>query len=101
MRRKFSRRREAMIDALNRTNLEIAGAAQFGGSSLWIKAPFGVDTEALAKELINDGVVIEPGAPFFNGDKAPVDYFRLGYSSIPVERIEDGIRLIFERIQKN
>lgn len=100
MRRKFAQRRKAMIDALGRTNLEIAGAAQFGGSSLWIRAPFEIDTQELADELINDGVLIEPGAPFFNGDKAPRDYFRLGYSSIPVEQIEDGIRLIFEQIQK-
>ncbi|SLN65391.1 HTH-type transcriptional regulatory protein GabR [Roseovarius litorisediminis] len=100
MRRKFAQRRKAMIEALGKTNLEIAGAAQFGGSSLWIRAPSGINTENLARELINDGVVIEPGAPFFNGDNAPTEFFRLGYSSIPVERIEDGIRLIAERIQK-
>lgn len=100
MRRKFAQRREAMIDALGRTDLEIAGAAQFGGSSLWIRAPLGIDTQNLANELLSDGVVIEPGAPFFTGENAPTDYFRLGYSSIPVEQIEDGIRLIFERIQK-
>ncbi|SFU10427.1 MocR-like pyridoxine biosynthesis transcription factor PdxR [Sedimentitalea nanhaiensis] len=98
MRRQFARRRKVMVDALGKTNLEIAGAAQFGGSSLWVKAPAGIDTENLATKLIDDGVVIEPGAPFFGGGNVPTEYFRLGYSSIPIEQIETGVRLIYDRI---
>lgn len=98
MRREFAKRREAVVEALGKTNLEIAGAAQFGGTSLWIKTPDGMNTEVLAKDLIGDGVVIEPGAPFFSGDDQPTEFFRLGYSSIPLERIAEGVRLISEKV---
>lgn len=97
MRREFSKRREAVVHAIGKTQLEIAGAARFGGTSLWLKTPDGMDTEDIAKELIRDGVVIEPGAPFFSGDDQPTEYFRLGYSSIPLDRIPEGIRLISEK----
>ncbi|MEP1519658.1 PLP-dependent aminotransferase family protein [Ascidiaceihabitans sp.] len=97
MRREFAKRRTAAVDALKGTVLETAGAAKFGGTSLWIKAPDGTDTEILAQELLSDGVVIEPGAPFFSGDNQPNEYFRLGYSSIPVNRIAKGIRIIADK----
>lgn len=100
MRRQFARRREVMSKALAKTDLQIAGAASFGGSSLWIKGPEGLDATALAAELLQDSVLIEPGAPFFDGDTIPTEYFRLGYSSIPVERIEAGIDLIARRLAK-
>ena len=100
MRRHFAKRRDYMVAALQRHNIEIAGAAQFGGTSLWVKAPDGIDTVDLATALIDDGVVIEPGAPFFNGPMNSSTYFRLGYSSISIDRIETGIKLIAERIKQ-
>ena len=98
MRRAFAKRRMAVIEALKETDLEMAGAARFGGTSLWIKAPDGTDTEGLAKELLREGVVIEPGAPFFSGRDQPTEFFRLGYSSIPLEKIAEGIRIISNKI---
>lgn len=100
MRRKFAKRRMAAVEALKETDLEMAGAAQFGGTSLWIKAPDGTDTEILAQELLSDGVVIEPGAPFFSADDHPTEFFRLGYSSIPADNIAEGIRIISQKISQ-
>lgn len=97
MRTVFAKRRAAVIEALKLTDLEMAGAARFGGTSLWIKAPDGVNTEVLARTLLSDGVVIEPGAPFFDGNDYPKEFFRLGYSSIPIDRIAEGIRRIGDR----
>lgn len=98
MRREFAKRRKAVVEALARTDLEVAGSAQFGGTSLWVKAPDGTDTQTLAQDLLADGVVIEPGAPFFQGDNQPSEYFRLGYSSIPLEKIAKGVQLIAQRV---
>lgn len=98
MRREFAKRRTAAVHALNETNLEMAGAAKFGGSSLWVKAPDGIDTEDLATALLETGVVIEPGAPFFSRRCKPKEFFRLGYSSIPVENIGEGIRQIADMV---
>lgn len=84
-------RRRVMEDALVRHGLEIAGSGAHGGSSVWMRAPDGVDTEALAERLRARDVLIEPGAPFFSDTPAPRNFYRLGYSSIPVERIDEGI----------
>ncbi|PUB17102.1 MocR-like pyridoxine biosynthesis transcription factor PdxR [Yoonia sediminilitoris] len=98
LRREFAKRRTAVLEALDKTPLEMAGAARFGGSCLWVKAPDGTNTEELAAELLKVGVVIEPGSPFFTGHDKPKEFFRLGYSSIPLENIPEGIRLIGEMV---
>jgi GntR family transcriptional regulator/MocR family aminotransferase len=65
-----------------------------GGSALWTTAGAGVDTRELAQRLYLQGVVVEPGDVFFAGPRVPRRHLRIGYSSIPVDRIEAGVRLI-------
>jgi GntR family transcriptional regulator / MocR family aminotransferase len=87
-------RRNAMQEAISETGLHIGGIGTFGGSSFWMRAPESTDTHALATRLRKEGVLIEPGHAFFSGDAVPRNFYRLGYSSIQVDRIADGIRLI-------
>ncbi|MGX9355299.1 MocR-like pyridoxine biosynthesis transcription factor PdxR [Roseobacteraceae bacterium S113] len=94
MSRALTNRRRAMLAGITRHNLEIAGHIPQGGSAIWMRAPEDVDTEALAKTLTSDGVLIEPGHSFFGADVVPKNYFRLGYSSIPEARIEPGLARI-------
>ena len=72
----------------------------FGGSAYWLTGPEDLDSRALAARGLEEGVVIEPGAPFFADPDAGARHLRLGFSSIPAERIEDGVerlsRLIAE-----
>jgi len=44
------------------------------------------------------GVLIEPGGVFFAEDAPPRHCFRLGFSSIPADRIEPGIRLLADAL---
>lgn len=62
-----------------------------GGSALWVEAPPHIDTRELANHALQAGVVIEPGDVFFAGNNLPRRFARLGYSSIPVDRIDAGI----------
>ncbi len=94
MSRALHERRQVLEQAIADHGLTIAGRGVYGGSSLWMRAPDGTDTSKLAKTLREEGVLIEPGAPFFAGPNRPLQFFRLGYSSIPVSRIAPGIRLI-------
>jgi GntR family transcriptional regulator/MocR family aminotransferase len=64
----------------------------FGGSSYWLTGPEGMDSEALAKRALEEGVLIEPGTPFYIDPEEGRRRFRLGFSSIPAERIGEGIR---------
>ncbi len=94
MSRAYHDRRIVLDAALEEHRFVIAGEGTFGGSSVWLRAPDGVDTTLLAEELRADGVLIEPGAPFFASEDPPKEYFRLAYSSIPASSIPEGVRLI-------
>ncbi len=100
IRKSLKERREVMEGAIHQHGLEIAGQGAHGGSSFWMRAPEGTDTEKLAQRLQAKGVLIEPGKPFFHGTGRFRNYYRLAYSSIPTERIPQGIAHIAETIAK-
>ncbi len=93
MRNAFRRRRQVMAEAIAAEGLEVAGQGGFGGSSFWMRAGEGVDTEALALRLRAEGVLIEPGRAFFAGE-GPGNYYRLAYSSIAPAKIPEGVARI-------
>ncbi|WP_238368129.1 PLP-dependent aminotransferase family protein [Mesobacterium pallidum] len=96
--KRFAERRRVTEEALNAQGLDIAGRARFGGSAFWMRAPNGIDTAALTERLRAQGVIIEPGAPFFADATPPAHFYRLAYSSIPMDRIAAGIALISREI---
>ncbi|MEE9453373.1 MAG: PLP-dependent aminotransferase family protein [Paracoccaceae bacterium] len=98
-RRALHERRRVMDAVLHDAGLQIAGSANFGGSSFWIKAPAGVDTQVMGKELLTKGVLIEPGNPFFEGENTPTNFFRLGYSSISASKIPEGVARIAQAMR--
>ena len=100
MRQTYRRRRTVMEEAISDTGLLMATQAGFGGSSIWMRAPDGVDTAVLAVRLKDDGVLIEPGRVFFDPADGPSNYYRLAYSSIASGRIPDGIGLIARAISE-
>ena len=69
-------------------------APVFGGTSFWIKGPKELDARRLAEEALQESIIIEPGDIFFSDPDEHRNYFRLGFSSIPEDRIEPGIRLL-------
>lgn len=76
-----------------------------GGSCFWMRAPDHVDTHDLAVSLRSDSVLIEPGDIFFGPDpktgaRPSTPYYRLAYSSIPAERIPEGVARIARAIAK-
>lgn len=87
-------RRAVMQDAIDQSGLTVAGKGAFGGSSFWMQANPDVDTETLAEDLKSEGVLIEPGHSFFTNETPPKNFYRLGYSSIPSERIPEGVTRI-------
>lgn len=100
MRAAYRRRRQVMEEAIRDHGLVVAGQGGFGGSSFWMRAPEGVDTEVLAERLRPDGVLIEPGRVFFDPARAPRNYYRLAYSSTPPARIPEGIARIARAIRQ-
>lgn len=98
LKRVFSARRSTMQAALDEHGLSNSSAAQFGGTSFWIKGPDWLDARILAEKLKQRSVLIEPGSPFFADGDRKSNYFRAAYSSIERKLIANGIRLIRDTI---
>ena len=90
----FRDRREVMARGLDRHLPECTYVPGSGGTSFWIEGPPSLDTRQLERDAAGHGIVIEPGDVYFMSGDAPRNFFRLGFSSIPVDRIEAGLRLL-------
>ncbi len=82
---------EAMGEALERYLPEATHPPSPGGSSYWVKGPSGLDARELARQAAAESIFIEPGNVNFFGPKPPLEYFRLGFSAIALERIAPGV----------
>ena len=100
LQRVYHSRWEAMGEALARHLPDSATTPSFGGTSYWLRGPEDLDAEALARAALEEGVVIEPGAVHFHGPKRPRNTFRLGFSSIPAEKIAPGIEKLAQVIAR-
>jgi GntR family transcriptional regulator/MocR family aminotransferase len=96
----YRERLAAAITALVKHLPEFTVNLTAGGTALWIRGPKQLDMNAVEKEALKRGVVIEPGAVHFMAQPGPANYFRLGVSSIPTERIETGIKLLAEAVRE-
>jgi len=62
----------------------------------------GVATSPVATHRLrqmHDTLLLEPGEVFFHGPNRPKNFFRLGFSSIPEQRIPDGVAELARRIR--
>ncbi len=87
-------RASALRCALAEHAPQLQPAQSSGGSALWLTGPAGLDTAALAERLYGAGVVVEPGAVFYPAAGQPCSRMRIGYSSIALDRIDAGVRII-------
>ncbi|MCG8426798.1 MAG: PLP-dependent aminotransferase family protein [Chromatiales bacterium] len=96
----YRKRWEVMGEALAKYLPESYKLPTFGGSAFWIEGDEQLDSVELQNVARKRGVLIEPGEVFFSRRNPPRNFFRLGYSSIPAEKIEPGIRLLAELINQ-
>ncbi len=92
----YAERYAVMKRALSDHLPQVKVSPSSGGSSFWLQAPAGVDTRLLAERAAAQGIIIEPGQFHFCGDNPPTDTFRMGFSALPAEQIETGVRLLSE-----
>ncbi|MEI7573578.1 MAG: PLP-dependent aminotransferase family protein, partial [Phenylobacterium sp.] len=90
--RLFRERRTALRDALNHyLQQSVAIGPLRGGATYWVRGPDHLDVEAFAAEAERRGVLIEPVGPYYADRKAPRNVFRLGVTSLPTDRIRQGV----------
>lgn len=98
--RSFRERWEAMDHALQTHLPASAVRPGFGGTAFWVRGPESLDAERLAEDARAEGVLIEPGRVMWLQPDKPRNYFRLGFSSLPADRIEPGIRILSDLIHR-
>ncbi len=94
----YKDRWRAMGEALASHLPESSQMPAFGGTAYWVRGPESLDARELSKIAATRGVLLEPGDIFFLSERPPRNFFRLGFSSVPVDRIEPGIRLLADMI---
>jgi GntR family transcriptional regulator/MocR family aminotransferase len=97
--REYGRRRDLLVSALARRMPEgTAWTEPSGGFSLLLTLPAGLSAAALLPAAIDRGVAFTPGEAFFvdgSGERT----LRLSFSSVPGNRIDEGVRRLAEAIR--
>ena len=96
----YQQRWQIMGDALNRHLPESSRIPSFGGTSYWVRGPEQLDTRELQKRARDAGILIEAGDICFIQSNPPLNFFRLGYSSIAATQIEPGIKKLASLIHE-
>jgi GntR family transcriptional regulator/MocR family aminotransferase len=91
-----SRRWLALRDALNHYRPHFITVPNQGGSVFWVLCPENVSVEALAREAARRGILIEPDTHYYSVPRASRNCFRMGVTSIPVDRIREGVKHLRE-----
>ena len=71
-----------------------------GGGSCWVQLPDHVPAFELARVAAEHGVLIEPGDIFFRSPVAPANFIRMGYQSIPTNKVAQGVQALAEAMRK-
>lgn len=67
-----------------------------GGIFIWVTLPEGIDTQKLLSEAIEKKVAFVPGVAFMTDINQPTSALRLNFSTMPDDKIEQGIRILGE-----
>lgn len=94
----YKERCETMGKALTQYLPEVSQLPAYGGSSYWVKGPKALDTRTLKVRAAEAGILIEPGDIHFLSESPPLNFFRLGFSSIDNDQIEAGIKKLADII---
>ena len=95
----FGERWKALHEALRLYLLHfVESTPAQGGTSIWLEGPPDVPIELLLAEAAKRGILVEPVTDYYAEGNAPPNYFRMGITSLPVDRIREGVQLLTELI---
>jgi GntR family transcriptional regulator/MocR family aminotransferase len=92
----MNQRWAALRDALNHYRANLITMPNQGGTVFWVQCPEHIDVSILAMEAAKRGILIEPDKHYYAGSRTSKNCFRMGVTSIPVERIREGVKHLRE-----
>jgi 2-aminoadipate transaminase len=94
----YGKQCHAMLEALTQYfPKEAKWNAPQGGMFIWVTLPKHIDTTKLLEKAIANHIAFVPGAPFFSGTPEH-NTLRLSFVTVPVEKIQQGIKKLGELI---
>jgi GntR family transcriptional regulator / MocR family aminotransferase len=100
MARVFQERRTALRDALNfYRSVSIEISPEVGGTTWWVRLPDDFNVDYLASEAEREGILVEPVRHYYADASKAQNCFRMGVTSIPIERIRPGVVKLTELIR--
>jgi len=69
-----------------------------GGTAYWITGPEQLDGEYLREKAAEIGILIEPAKRYYSSPDYPENCFRMGVTSIPNDKIQEGVKKLAELI---
>ncbi len=97
--RRFKKRWETMRRAIVRHLDMLEVTENEGGTSFWLTGPPRFDATKLRDNLKPRGVLVDRGQIFYlkNDNRRS---FRVGFAFVPLNKLEDGVKLIAEEVKK-
>lgn len=90
-------RRMALRDALNwMRGVPLEISPEVGGTTYWVRTPLDFDVEAFARSAAKQGILIEPVRHYYANAASAENCFRMGVTSLPIDRIRDGVQRLVE-----
>jgi GntR family transcriptional regulator/MocR family aminotransferase len=101
MHQRFRERWRALLEALNLYLLHFVESTRSeGGTSVWIKGPPEIKMSQLVAEAAKRGILIEPVAHYYATPDDATNYFRMGITSIPLQKIREGVERLSQLIHE-
>src|SRR5690606_15503217 len=98
--RVLQERRMALRDALNfYRSVSIEISPEVGGTTYWVRVPPDFNVEFIASEAERRGILIEPVGHYYAEADRAENCFRIGVTSLPVEKIRPGVAELTELIR--
>ena len=98
--RLLQERRLALRDALTwMRGVPMEISPEVGGTTYWVRTPDDFDVEAFATSAAQRGILIEPVRHYYANEENAENCFRMGVTSIDVERIRPGVTRLVEVIR--
>ena len=86
----------ALRDALNHYRPNFTTIPTQGGTVFWVLCPQHIDAEKLTRKAARQGILIEPDMHYYADRKKSRNCFRMGVTSIPSDRIREGVERLRE-----
>jgi 2-aminoadipate transaminase len=89
----YRSRRDMLLSGLQRSMpTGVTWSCPGGGFFVWVRLPDGCDADALLPLAAGHGVAFLPGSWFYPAGQKVHSGLRMSFSSLPIERIEEGTR---------